>query len=1275
MATSSPSPGVTPVPLDYNPAHRLHLLFILALVAVACSTFIGQVIIQRDIANQEYDAQLVNISGRQRAISQAIVKLAWAIQSAGPDNRAAMARDLRSQLSYWKKVHEGLQEGNPESLLPALHQEHLAARFVEIDAPFRIMHESGTTLARLVLEWPDIPRTELKQPIERMTTSEGKYYQGMDAIVDAMANASRDRVRSLRRIGWVLTGVTLALLVIEGLLVFRPAMNLLRQQFQRQQQLIAYTLAAQGRTEQVSLQLAQSEGRTRAILDYAADGIVSFDEEGTLQSCNRAALRLFGYQPEEVIGRNISLLIPPPSGLKESDYCTRYLQIGPNAPSIAGREVDGRRKDGTSFPLYLSIGEVYGGSKRSFTANFSDLTERKRSEEQLRQTTSELRAIFQAFPDSYFRIDGEGTVLDYNSGRSSPLLERAPTRRVLTEVFPADVAEQVREAIQWIRDTNTPTSVEYGASVGSESRHFEGRLVPLYGRQVLLIVRDITMRKQAEAQLQESERRFRTMADEAPVMIWMNDSHGRTEYLNRPRLEFSGKTLVQEITDGWTSLYPPADRERLDTLLREKTEARLRYTVELQMRRHDGVYRWLLVHGVPRFAASGEFAGYIGISVDITAIKEAHAELHRAKEAAEAANRAKSEFLANMSHEIRTPMNGILGMTQLALDTDLTVEQRDYLRTVQSSAKALLTVINDILDFSKIEAGKMELEPITFAPRETVGDTMKTLALRAQQKGLELAYRVAPDVPPAVTGDPGRLRQILMNLVGNAIKFTEVGEVAVDIHQASSESDEVVLGFSVRDTGIGIPASKIDTIFRPFEQADSSTTRRFGGTGLGLTISARLVELMGGQIDVCSEPGVGSTFRFTAHFKAADAAPVMGVGAIERLTGQSVLVVDDNETNRRILDEVLRAWHMKPTLADSGSAALVELHKARANSQRFSLILLDAMMPEMDGFMLADELKKHPELTQATIMMLSSADRQQDAGRCREAGVAAYLVKPIEQTDLLNAIFRLLGAQACDSVPAGAAPAATCAGRRLLLAEDNVINQRLGVRLLEKLGHSVTVVGNGIDAIAAWHMGSFDAILMDVQMPEMDGFEATAAIRSQETGRSRVPIIALTAHAMKGDRERCLAAGMDEYVTKPIQADDLRRALDVVLTATHSACPQTESQERPLDKAALLDRVSHSVEFLRELTDVYREESPRLLGEIRDAVEQGNAVRLRLAAHTLKGAVSNFGAARAVDAAQRLELLGNAGDLVAAAEALPRLENALREFEPALDRLIVELSP
>lgn len=820
----------------------------------------------------------------------------------------------------------------------------------------------------------------------------------------------------------------------------------------------------------------------------------------------------------------------------------------------------------------------------------------------------------------------------------------------------------------WVATTKMPLVDETGAIIGT------------FG-----ISRDITERKQAQESLHNQTRMMRSILDNMSDGVVVADAAGNFLEFNPGAERILGVGKTEGGSESWPrnyGLYLPDQQTpypALDLPLAQAIRGKTVQEAEIFVR-HDKIPEglWLSVNATPLRDGQGNHVGGVAVFRDVTGRKRAEREWRRAKDAAEAANRAKSEFLANVSHEIRTPMNGILGMTELLLETSLSAEQRDYLGLVQSSGDALLTIINDILDFSKIEAGKLELDLVEFPLRDNLGDTLRSLSQKAHKQGVELVGMIAPEVPDSLRGDATRLRQVVVNLVGNALKFTARGEVVVEVQLASAPAEhETLLHFSVRDTGIGIPPEKHQSIFNAFEQADGSTTRRFGGTGLGLAISARLVVMMGGRIWVDSAVGQGSTFHFTARFQRGNTvSPAAEAFLAPRMKGLSVLIVDDNATNRRLLEEILGNWGLRPVSTASGPEALLCLEEAHRSGCPFALVLLDGQMPDMDGFELAQRIGQHPEAAGAVLMMLTSGGQVGDLARCQDLGIRAHLMKPIKQSDLFDALMTVLD----NPVHAPGLPteafASTAAPRRLrvLLVEDNLVNQRLASLLLRKRGHEVVVAGNGQEALDALAQATFHAVLMDVQMPVMDGFEATGRIRGRETeGGPRLPIIAMTAHAMKGDRERCLAAGMDAYIPKPIQAHELFATLENLaqphMAPLAPAAPATQSAPSPEESALVnwplaLRRVGEDRALLTELLHIYFQERPVWQAQMRQAVERGDGLALRTLAHKIKGALGQFAADQAHAAAERLELLAKHGNLAEAVPAHAELEEELDRLEP-----------
>src|SRR5487761_276314 len=785
-----------------------------------------------------------------------------------------------------------------------------------------------------------------------------------------------------------------------------------------------------------------------------------------------------------------------------------------------------------------------------------------------------------------------------------------------------------------------------------------------------------TVNSNRRAPNSKSAWRSAPLIETSPLGIVTADLEGRIKICNSAfeklfqyaRAEVAGVNLVALVT--------PVERNEESGEIVRRLTAGETVQATTQRRRSDGTLVDVEMYSVP-LHVNGKHAGFLVIYHDISDRKKAEEALRKAKDLAEEANQAKSEFLANMSHEIRTPMNGILGMTQLALETPLSGEQREYLGMVKSSADSLLTLLNDILDFSKIEAGKLDLDLSPFALRESLGEALKALGHLAHRKGLELAWRVDADVPEWMVGDCARLRQIVVNLVANGIKFTERGEVVVAVKKERRAPTEIMLRFSVRDTGIGIPAEKQTLIFAAFTQADSSTTRKFGGTGLGLAISQRLVKMMDGTISVESESGKGSVFHVAVPLRLPDATfvPPITIDPGE-LRGLRALVVDDNQTNRLILTEMLSQWGMPPEQAATAKEALNILGRESKGSAAFRLMLIDAHMPDMDGFALAQSVKDMRGTSSLLTFMLSSSMHAGDMERSRRAGVAGFLMKPVQPSELLDAILNVVAGRR-QSLPVTEEIQPTqvilhAGGRmRVLLAEDNLVNRQLAARLLEKQGHVVIAATNGIEAVAAVEREDIDVVLMDVQMPEMDGLEAIRVIREKEKVSGRhLPIISITAHVMKGDREKCLEAGADDYVPKPLKPVELFAAIERARGAAkgngtaHAVAPHVSDALNP---AEVLEHVEDDRELLAEIIQLFESSLPAVLKELRESIAKGDGPEAARAAHTLKGSVGNFGRQAAYRAVEQLEAFAKQGDMSQTKPALLVVESELERLQTALE--------
>jgi two-component system sensor histidine kinase/response regulator len=1089
-----------------------------------------------------------------------------------------------------------------------------------------------------------------------------------------------------------------------------------------------------------------------SLVENSPLAILALNRENRGEMCNPAFERLFGFSSAELKGKSLAELTHLGGDTPEG---VSVVQQGLQGQSVH-LTTEQRRRDGTSVAVELyTVPLMLDGQMRGGYVIYQDISERVRAERikdaqhGITQVLAESASLAEA-TSGILRAVCEATGWDLGVlmqvRESEGVLRVVDLWRVPGSTLSKNM-ETVRAAVfrpgvglagrawqtQYVTRAYDMQAFEdaYAAKLAKGVGLRGGFAVPITSKkqvvgvlvffsaeprnpdlELLAVITSLSgqigefiARKRAE---EESLRFFAVSLD----MLIISGMDGRVRRASPACEKALGFTTAEMMPLKLSDLVHPADAPDAQKQLEGLAGGIAVNGYEVRTRCKDGSYKWILWNIVPDVEASLIYCA----GRDVTERRAAEEALQSATDAAQAGSRAKSEFLANMSHEIRTPMNGIIGMTELALGTELNDEQREYLQMVQSSAEGLLRIVNDILDFSKIEAGRFDLEDTDFDFREMLDQTVKALAVRAHKKGLELSIRVAPAVPELLCGDAVRLGQVLANLIGNAIKFTEKGNVVAEV-ESGAPADPLTLRFAVSDTGIGIAAQNRAVVFEAFAQADGTTTRLFGGTGLGLTISRRIVEMMGGRLEVESELGKGSTFHFTARFKAAAAAARSAVVDAGQLAGVSVLIADDNKTNRLILEEMLKNWQMRPRLAESGQLALALLREARDGGRVLPLVLLDAHMPGMDGFEVAASIKDDPGLAGVTIMMLTSDQQPGDVARCRSLGINVYVVKPIGRSALLNAILTALGAPTPTLLAAASAPAAIAhhSGHepvlRVLLAEDNEVNRRLVVRLLEKRGHSVAIACNGREAIDMLELrgfAAFDAVLMDIQMPVLDGLRATAMIRVRETALgSHVPIIGVTAHAREEDRIRCLEAGMDGYVSKPIRSTELfaelhrvasetqgrqfMRQLSEQDTATRAAeisigadtasgvsdeqVAAPEVLEAAFDRTALLERVEGDEELLAEIVRLFLDELPRALEELKVAGKLDDLKALGRAAHKLRGALGNLCAAPATAAALKLEQSADGDDTPAARRELARLRFELDRLKAPLEASSQEVVP
>jgi PAS domain S-box-containing protein len=1062
--------------------------------------------------------------------------------------------------------------------------------------------------------------------------------------------------------------------------------------------------------------LQESEERTRAIMDSAHDAIIMMDHAGAVSYWNASAERILGYGAAEVIGRNLHDLVAPARFLPAHQAAYPEFQRSGTGAAIGGtHEVAARRRDGTEIAVALSLSSVKVRGRWHAIGIVSDISARKREEKRLQESEERLRQAELAAKTGNWELhldtntivgsEGAATIygltgatFDYEAIRAFPLPECRPgldagLKALIEQGIPFDQEMRIRSA------------------GGGEIKDVRSRAAYDPERRVVFgIIQDITEQKRAEQALRESEARFRALFNQAsdsimvleagpggPVIVDANDAacrmtgYAREELVGRPMASLDSEEDRREIATRSADVMS-GQPLRFEATRRRKGGSTLLVDISARLIQHPGKAPMI-------FAIERDITERRRAEQELRAanrrLEETTAEARLLAERAEQASVAKGEFLANMSHEIRTPMNGVVGMTGLLLDTELTEDQRRYAEVVRDSAESLLGLINDILDFSKIEARKLGLEELDFDLSGLLEDFASPMALRAHEKGIELFCAADPEVPTLLRGDPGRLRQVLNNLAGNAVKFTPVGEVVVGARLEEETGADVLLRFSVRDTGIGIPGDKMDLLFRSFSQVDASTTRRYGGSGLGLAISKQLVEMMGGSIGVKSRAGKGSEFWFSVRLRRQPGGAAR-TPELAALQGVRVLAVDDSATGREILRVRLAAWGMRPAEAGGGEVALEMLRAASTSGDPFRLVVLDQQMPGMDGESLARAITADPVLRDSRLVMLTSFGVRGDAGRLAEAGVCAFAIKPVRHHELHS----MLG------LALVAAPGASYAGKplitrhaahevsgrfagrrwRVLLAEDNKTNQQVALGILRRMGLSADAVADGAEAVRALCTVPYDVVLMDVQMPEMDGLEATRRIRDISSGvlRNGIPIIAMTAHALQGDRARFLEAGMNAYVAKPVSPAELVAALSAVLPdsgdggalapASAAAAPGPAAAAPPVgaaappvfDRAGMMARLMDDQELARAVLAGFLEEAPQMVEEIGHLLDGTDAQAVAARAHALKGAAANVGGKALRAAAARLEQEARSGGVEAARRCRGHLENKLEALRRAI---------
>jgi PAS domain S-box-containing protein len=1085
-------------------------------------------------------------------------------------------------------------------------------------------------------------------------------------------------------------------------------------EFRRNLGRLERSLADHERTEAAMI---AAEEKYRSIFENVVEGIFLTTPEGRYLSANPMLARIYGYSSaEELVAavQDISHQIYVDDGRR-----AEFVRLMQERGEVSRFESQVRRKDGSVIWISENARAVRDGEGRllHYEGTVEDITERKRAAEALRDSAVLYHSLVDCLPQNIFRKDREGRFTFVNP-RFCQTLGRPPEEilgRTDFDFFPPDLAAKYREDDRGVMERQTVLdAVEAHVRPGGGMLYVQVLKTPLYDATgqiigVQGIFWDVTERKRMEQAIEHERDLLQALLDSIPDAIYFKDAESRFLRSSRAMAAKFGLDDPRQLLGKRDSdFFGPehaaqayADEQRI--LLTGEPLVGLKE----QETYPDGRSSWALTTKMPLRDGAGRIIGTFGVSKDITMLVAAEEQLAQARDAAIQSMRLKGEFLANMSHELRTPMHAIIGMTGCLLETELTAEQRDAAETVRRSAEALLGIINDILDLSRLEARGLKLDVTDFDLRDLVEGTAELLAETAHSKGLELVVDMPADLPPLWRGDPARLRQVLTNLIGNAIKFTERGWVSIETTVGTDESGAGRLNCVIRDTGIGIAREALGRIFEPFRQADGSTTRKYGGTGLGLAISRQIVGLMGGEIEVESEPGRGSAFRFTARLGRAETG--VGTGGVRRgvLAGHEVLVVDDLALSRTLLARQFEAWGMRVGQAGGGADALAQLQAAARSGAAYGLAVVDMQMPGMDGLTLAEAVRAAPELRATRLVVLTSLSERLDLATMRSAGVAACLIKPPRQGRLYDTMVKVMtastpttvygasGLAAVRKVPVeGATPRAgldapspaAAAGLRVLLAEDNLVNQRLALRQLRRLGHAAEAVGNGLEVLEALRRQHYDILILDCQMPELDGYETARRLRQQEVpmaGRPALQIVAMTANAMPEDRDRCLAAGMDDYISKPVRLPELEAALE--RAARRMARSESVPPHEPrgavkgvdeMGEAVTLDvtmlrslaelNVPGEADAVAEMVGLFLKNAVPLRDRLVEAAAAGDLATFQASAHSLKGSAGGLGAQRLSRLCAELEKRAKAGDLAGAREAVGEASAEFGRVQAAL---------